>query len=56
MIILLYNLCYLVTIITNAFNIIKMQTNNTLILKNCKFKHLKNNKLIKANLIAKLAK
>jgi len=53
---LLYNLCLLVIITINAFNVIKMQINNTLILRDYKFKQLKDNKLQKANLIAKFIK
>ena len=56
MIILLYNPCLLVTITRNAFRVIRMQTDDTLILRDYKFKQMENEELIKANLIAKLTK
>jgi hypothetical protein len=52
---LLYNLCLLV-IIAYAFGLVKMQTNNTLILKDSKFKALKYKELAKANITIKLTK
>ena len=56
MIILSYNPCLLVTITRNAFGVIRMQTDNTLILGDHKFKQIENEELIKANLTAKLTK
>jgi hypothetical protein len=53
---LLYNLCLLVTITKNAFRVIKMQTDDTLILGDYKFKQLENEELLKAKLTAKLIK
>ena len=52
---LLYNPCLLV-IIAYAFKLVKMQTDDTLILRDSKFKALKYKKLIKANIIIKLIK
>jgi len=52
---LLYNLCLLI-IIANAFGLVEIQTDNTLILRDSKFKALKYKKLIKANIIIKLIK
>jgi len=39
-----------------SFKLVKMQTNNTLILKDSKFKTLKHKKLVKANITTKLTK
>jgi hypothetical protein len=55
MITLLYNPCLLVIIIY-AFGLVEMQTDNTLILKDSKFKALKHKELVKANIIIKLIK
>jgi len=55
MITLLYNLCLLVTI-ANAFGLVEMQIDDTLILKDNRFKALKHEELIKANITAKLIK
>ena len=52
---LLYNPCLLV-IIAYAFGLVKMQTDNTLILKDSKFKALKHKELAKANITTKLIK
>jgi hypothetical protein len=52
---LLYNPYFLI-IIAYAFGLVKMQTNNTLILKDSKFKALKHKKLAKANITIKLIK
>jgi len=56
MIILLYNPCLLVTITRNAFRVIRMQTDDTLILRDYKFKQLENEELLKAKLTAKPTK
>jgi hypothetical protein len=48
-----YDLCLLITIIKTAFNIIRIQTNNILILKSKKFNIIKNKKLTKAKFNAK---
>ena len=53
MIILFYNPCLLVTITINAFSIIRMQTDNTLVLGDYKFKQLENKELLKAKLTVK---
>jgi hypothetical protein len=50
----LYNLYLLITTFKNAFKIVKMQINNTLILRNDNFAKLKQDKLKKAKLSAKL--
>jgi hypothetical protein len=52
---LLYDPCLLV-IIAYAFELVKMQTDNTLILGDSKFKALKHKELVKANIIIKLIK
>jgi len=52
---LLYNLCLLI-IIAYAFKLVKMQIDNTLILRDSKFKALKHKKLAKANIIIKFTK
>jgi hypothetical protein len=44
----IYNPCLLITIIKRAFSIVKIQTNNTLILKSKEFNTIKDNKLTKA--------
>ena len=49
-------MCLLIITIIDAFSVIKMQINDTLILKDYKFKQLENDKLQKAKLIAKLIK
>jgi hypothetical protein len=49
---LLYNPCLLI-IIVYAFGLVGMQTNDTLILRNSKFKALKHEELAKANIITK---
>ena len=51
----MYNPCLLVTIVY-AFGLVKMQIDNTLILKDSKFKALKHKELAKANIIIKLTK
>ena len=52
---LLYNPCLLV-IIAYAFGLVGMQINNTLILRDSKFKALKHEELVKANITIKLTK
>ena len=52
---LLYNPCLLV-IIAYAFGLVGMQTNDTLILRDSKFKALKHKELAKANITTKLIK
>jgi hypothetical protein len=52
---LLYDPCLLV-IIAYVFKLVEMQTNNTLILKDSKFKALKHEELVKANITIKLIK
>jgi hypothetical protein len=52
---LLYNPCLLV-IIAYVFGLVKMQIDNTLILRDSKFKALKHKELAKANIITKLIK
>jgi hypothetical protein len=55
MITLLYNPCLLI-IIANAFGLVGMQTDDTLILRDSRFKALKYKELAKANITAKLIK
>jgi hypothetical protein len=50
-----YNPCLLITI-AYAFGLVGMQTNNTLILGDSKFKALKHKELAKANITIKLIK
>jgi hypothetical protein len=50
-----YNPCLLIIIIY-MFGLVGMQTNNTLILRDSKFKALKHEKLAKANITIKLIK
>jgi uncharacterized membrane protein YecN with MAPEG domain len=52
---LLYNPCLLV-IIAYAFGLVRMQTDDTLILGDSKFKALKHKELAKANITTKLIK
>jgi hypothetical protein len=52
---LLYDPCLLVTI-AYAFGLVEMQTDNTLILGDSKFKALKHEELAKANITTKLTK
>jgi hypothetical protein len=49
----LYDPCLLI-IIAYAFGLVGMQTDDTLILEDSKFKALKHEELAKANIIAKL--
>jgi hypothetical protein len=51
----LYNPCLLVTI-AYAFKLVGIQIDNTLILRDSKFKALKHEELVKANIITKLTK
>jgi hypothetical protein len=51
----LYDSCLLI-IIAYAFGLVKMQINDTLILKDSKFKALKYKELVKANITIKLIK
>jgi hypothetical protein len=48
-----YNPCLLITIIKRAFGIVRIQTNNTLILRLKKFNTIKEEKLTKAKFSAK---
>jgi len=48
-----YDPCLLVTANTDAFGVIGMQTDDTLILGDYKFKQLEDDELQKANLIVK---
>jgi len=50
----IFNLYFLITTIGTPFGIISMQTNNIIILGDDQFLALKKDKLVKANLIAKL--
>jgi len=50
----IFNPCFLITTIGTLFGIISMQTNNIIILGDNQFLALKEDKLVKANLIAKL--
>ena len=53
MITFIFNPCFLIITTGTLFGIIGIQTNDTIILGNNKFLALKENELIKANLIAK---
>ena len=53
MTIFIFNPCFLITTIGTLFRIIGMQTNDTIILKNNQFLVLKEDKLVKTNLIVK---
>jgi hypothetical protein len=48
-----YDLCLLIIITKKAFSIVKIQTNNTLILRSKEFNTIKNNKLTKDKFSAK---
>ena len=48
-----YDPCLLVTTIENRFNIVRMQTNDTIILANEPFSTLKKNELLNAKFVAK---
>src|SRR6266571_9174464 len=48
-----FNPCFLITTTGTPFGIVGMQTDNTIILGDNQFSALKENKLVKANLIAK---
>jgi hypothetical protein len=50
---LLYDLYLLVTTTRNAFRVVRIQIDNTLILRDYKFKQLENEELLKAKLTAK---
>jgi hypothetical protein len=50
----IFNLCFLIITTGTLFGIISMQTNNTIILRDNQFLTLKEDKLVKANFIAKL--
>ena len=50
---LLYDLCLLVITITNAFRVVGIQTDDTLILRDNRFKNLEDKELIKANITIK---
>ena len=50
----IFNLCFLIITTGTLFGIIGIQTNNTIILGDDQFLALKEDKLVKANLIAKL--
>src|SRR6266567_4161734 len=50
----MFNPCFLIITTGTLFGIIGIQTNNTIILKDDQFLTLKKDKLVKANLIAKL--
>ena len=52
----IFNPCFFITIIGILFGIISMQTNNIIILGDNQFLTLKEDKLVKVNLIAKLKK
>ena len=52
----IFNPYFLITTTGTPFGIINMQTNNTIILRNNQFSALKEDKLIKINLITKLKK
>jgi len=49
----IFNLYFLITTIETLFGIVGMQTNNIIILEDDQFSTLKEDKLVKANLIAK---
>src|ERR1700722_11646745 len=50
----IFNLCFLIITTGTLFRIISIQTNNIIILGDNRFLALKEDKLVKANLIAKL--
>jgi len=50
----IFDLCFLITTIGTLFGIIGMQTNNIIILGDDQFLALKEDELVKANLIVKL--
>ena len=50
----IFNLYFFIITIGTLFRIISIQTNNIIILRNNQFLALKENKLVKINLIAKL--
>ena len=50
----IFNPCFLITTIGTPFGIISMQTNNIIILKDNQFSALKEDKLVKVNLMVKL--
>jgi hypothetical protein len=50
----IFNPCFLITTIGTLFKIVGMQTNNIIILGDDQFSTLKENELVKANLIIKL--
>ena len=50
----IFNPCFLITTTGTLFGIVDMQTNNIIILKDDQFLTLKENKLVKINLIIKL--
>ena len=52
----IFNPCFLIITIETLFRIISIQTDNIIILKNNQFLALKEDKLVKTNLIAKLKK
>ena len=52
----IFDLCFLIITIGTLFKIIGMQTNNIIILGDNQFLALKEDKLVKANLIVKLKK
>ena len=47
----IFNLCFLITIIGTLFGIVSIQIDNIIILKDNKFSALKEDELVKANLI-----
>ena len=49
-----FNPCFLITTTGTLFRIISIQTDNTIILRDNQFSALKEDKLVKANLMAKL--
>ena len=49
----IFNLCFLITTIGTLFGIVSIQTNNIIILREDQFLTLKEDKLAKANLMAK---
>jgi len=49
----IFNLCFLITTTGTPFGIVGMQTDNIIILGDKQFSVLKEDKLVKANLIAK---
>ncbi len=50
----IFNPCFLIITTGTLFRIVGMQTNNTIILRDDQFLALKEDKLVKANLIVKL--